>query len=115
MEVAEILMRRVKDPRLDAVTVTDVEMTSDLRMARVYVTTLQPDQDEALLLASLERAAGFVRAELGRRLQLRYTPEVSFHLDVSGPRGDAILKLLDTVRPEAPEDAGGDERLQKGR
>lgn len=101
MEVADILMRKVKDPRLDAVTVTDVEMTSDLRLARVYVTTLQ---DEAGTMASLERAAGFIRAELGRRLNLRYTPELSFRKDVSGPRGDRILRLLGSVLPEQPGD-----------
>ncbi len=104
MEVADILMRRAKDPRLDAVTVTDVEMTSDLRLARVYVTTLQGPQDEGGTMASLEHAAGFIRAELGRRLNLRYTPELSFHKDVSGPRGDRILRLLSGVLPEQSGD-----------
>lgn len=102
IEVADILMRKAKDRRLDAVTVTDVEMTSDLRQARVYVTTLQTPQDEAGTMASLAHAAGFIRAELGRRLNLRYTPELSFHKDVSGPRGDYILRLLNGVLSENP-------------
>ncbi len=98
MEVADILMRKTKDPRLSAVTVTDVEVNDDLRMARVYVTT-GPDPDhEAEALAGLSRASGFIRSELGRRLHLRYTPEVSFHKDVSGPRGDRILDLLEQVQ-----------------
>jgi ribosome-binding factor A len=102
MEVADILMRKAKDPRLDTVTVTDVEMTSDLRIAKVYVTMREAQAEEGIL-ASLERAAGFIRVELGRRLKLRYTPELSFHHDVSGPRGDRILKLLSGVHPENPE------------
>lgn len=108
MEVADILMRKAKDPRLDTVTVTDVEMTSDLRLARVYVTTLQTPQDEAGIMASLARAAGFIRTELGRRLNLRYTPELSFHRDVSGPRGDHILQLLSGVLAESQDRDEGD-------
>ncbi len=96
--MAEILQRKSKDPRLHAVTVTDVELTDDLRLARVYVTTLQEGQQETEVLAGLARAAGFVRSELGRRLSLRYNPELVFLKDTSGPRGDRILALLDGLQ-----------------
>ncbi len=95
MEVADILMRKIKDPRVHSVTVTDVALTGDLRIAHVFVTTMQKDQAEREVFAGLANASGFVRAELGRRLALRYLPEVIFKKDVSGVRGDRILQLLD--------------------
>ena len=97
MEVADILMRKIKDPRIQSVTVTDVKLTSDLRIARVFVTTMGTEEEERNVFAGLEQASGFVRGELGRRLSLRYLPEIVFAKDVSGPRGDHVLKLLDEL------------------
>lgn len=101
MEVAEIIMHKTKDPRVSDVTVTDVELTNDLRLARVYATTLQAGQAEADAFEGLAKASGFIRAELGRRLHLRYTPELIFQKDVSGPQGDRIRSLLEQVQAEA--------------
>jgi len=95
MEVADILMRKIKDPRVRTVTVTDVELTADLRIAYVFVTTMEQDAAERDVFAGLSKASGFVRAELGRRLTLRYLPEIIFKKDVTGPRGDRVLQLLD--------------------
>lgn len=105
MEVADILMRKIKDPRVRSVTVTDVELTKDLRIARVFVTTMEQNKDERLVFDGLAKASGFVRAELGRRLALRYLPELIFMKDVSGPRADRVLALLDGLhQDEAKED-----------
>jgi ribosome-binding factor A len=93
-EVADILMRKTKDPRVGVVTVTDVELTSDLRLARIFVTTGPDEKQEAGAFAGLAKAAGFIRAELGRRVNLRYTPELIFQKDTTGPRGDRILSIL---------------------
>ena len=98
MEVADILMRKIKDPRVRSVTVTDVELTNDLRIARVFVTALGSDAETKDVFTGLSKASGFVRNELGRRLTLRYLPEVVFVKDVSGPRGDRILQLLDELQ-----------------
>lgn len=103
MEVADILMRRIKDPRVRSVTVTDVELTSDLRFARVYVTTLERDEAERQVFDGLAKASGFIRAELGKRLSLRYLPDLSFIKDISGPRGDRILQLLDSLHDSDDE------------
>lgn len=97
MEVADILMRKIKDPRVRSVTVTDVELTNDLRIARVFVTALGTDAETRDVFAGLAKATGFVRSELGRRLTLRYLPEVVFVKDISGPRGDRVLQLLDEI------------------
>jgi len=106
MEVADILMRKIKDPRVHSVTVTGVEMTADLRIAHVFVTTMETGQAEQEIFAGLSKASGFVRAELGRRLTLRYLPEVRFKKDVSGLRGDRIMRLLEVLHEHVePEGA----------
>ena len=71
MEVADILMRKIKDPRVHSVTVTGVELTADLRIAHVFVTTMETEQAERDTFAGLSKSSGFVRDELGRRLTLR--------------------------------------------
>ncbi len=106
MEVADILMRKIKDPRVRSVTVTDVELTADLRIAHVFVTTLEQNEAEREVFAGLAKARGFVRTELGRRLTLRYLPEVIFKKDLSGPRGDRVLELLDQLHGEPEQDSG---------
>lgn len=110
MEVADILMRKIKDPRVRSVTVTDVELTNDLRIARVFVTAFGSDAETKDVFAGLSKASGFVRSELGRRLTLRYLPEVVFVKDVSGPRGDRVLQLLDELheKTDAASEESGD-------
>jgi len=88
IEVADILLRKIRDPRVRSVTVTDVELTNDLRIARVFVTALGSEAETKDVFAGLSKASGFVRSELGRRLTLRYLPEIVFMKDLSGPRGD---------------------------
>ncbi|MEQ1679511.1 MAG: 30S ribosome-binding factor RbfA [Nitrospira sp.] len=103
MEVADILMRKIKDPRVHNVTVTDVEMTADLRIAHIFVTTMETGEAERDVFTGLSKASGFVRSELGRRLSLRYLPDVIFKKDVSGPRGDRIMQLLEGLHGETEQ------------
>lgn len=103
MEVADILMRKIKDPRVHDVTVTDVELTGDLRIAHVFVTTMETGEAERDVFTGLSKASGFVRSELGRRLSLRYLPDVIFKKDVSGPRGDRIMQLLEGLHGESEQ------------
>jgi ribosome-binding factor A len=111
MEVAEIIMRKTKDPRLEVVTVTGVELTSDLRQAHVYFTCYgtQTDAQRQEVQSGLARASGFIRSELGRRLQLRYTPELLFHEDQSGPTGDRILTILEQLETSKNPETGQDD------
>ena len=110
MEVADILMRKTKDPRVGVVTVTDVELTSDLRVARIFVTTGPDEKQEAGAFAGLAKAAGFIRAELGRRVNLRYTPELIFQNDTTGPRGDRILSILHELEGSSGRQEDGPDR-----
>ena len=97
MEVAEILSRKIKDPRVQFVTVTDVKMTADLRIARVYVTALDQEHFEQQTAPGLKSAVGFIRTELGRRLHLRYTPEVVFYRDTTAEYAHRIEQILDSL------------------
>ena len=97
MEVADILARKTKDPRVGFMTVTGVDLSPDLRVAKVFVTTLQEGSEEEKALEGLSHALGFIRAELGRRMNLRYIPELIFCRDISEQRGNRIDQLLDSL------------------
>lgn len=100
IEVAEILSRKIKDPRVHFVTVTDVKMTADLKIARIYVTTLDQENFDKQTAPGLKSAVGFIRKEVGRRLNLRYTPEIVFYRDTSAEYGHRIEKILDSLPHE---------------
>ncbi|MEJ2557624.1 MAG: 30S ribosome-binding factor RbfA [Anaerolineae bacterium] len=105
-EISLLIEQRAQDPRLGFVTVTDVEVSPDLRVAHVYVSVLGNDEDAKQSLASLRHATGFFRHELGASLSLRYTPELEFRIDDSLERGFRIDRLLDSLHDETPEDEG---------
>lgn len=91
--------RRLKDPRVSQtgmVSITRVDTTGDLRYARIYVSALDKSQEKEVL-KGLKSAAGFLRRELGRSLQLRYTPELQFVADDSIQHGAHILEVLRQV------------------
>ena len=94
MEVAEILLTKTKDPRIGFLTVTGAEVSEDLQHAKVYVSILE-GQDRKKTLKILSHATGFVRSELGKRLKLRYTPELTFLLDDASHRTQHVLEILE--------------------
>jgi len=100
-ELGMLLERAVKDPRVGFVTVTRVEVTRDLRTARVAVTILGDRSQEKKSLAGLLAAQGFLRHELGQRLGLRYTPELEFHLDQSLESESRVEELLRQMREKS--------------
>ena len=100
MEVAQILQRELKDPRIGFVTVTRVTVTPDLEHATVYFSLLEGHGNAAETEAGLKSASGFVRRLLGERLKIRVTPEVSFRLDPSVAESIRISKLLSETRKE---------------
>lgn len=105
-ELGRLLEREVKDPGIGFVTLTDVEVDRDLRIARVYFSVLGDDEAMQQSLLALRRAAGFLRRELARRLDLRYMPELHFALDRSVEHGQRIADLLRQVREEEPPREG---------
>lgn len=97
-EVSEII-REMKDPRIGFVTVVDVEVSNDLRHAKIFVSVYGEEAVKKESLAGLEAATGFIRTEIGRRIRLRHTPEILFRLDNSIERGARINQLLSEIGP----------------
>ncbi|MEM7764672.1 MAG: 30S ribosome-binding factor RbfA [Pseudomonadota bacterium] len=106
----ELLRFEVKDPRLSGVTVSDVDLSRDLSVARVFFATLTPDADPEPVLAALEKASGFLRGRLGREIKVRHVPELRFAHDDSVARGFHLSELIansgsrETTTPESSED-----------
>ena len=106
-EVSMLLQRELKDPRLGFVTVTEVDVTPDLKYAKVYVSVLGRDAQWAASFQALESARGFVWSWLRRHLDLRVTPEVTFRPDRSMEHAAHIQSLLAELRAK-PRDEGAD-------
>lgn len=113
-ELSLLLMRDARDPRLGSVTLTGVEVTPDLLMARVHFSVLGGEEEEQEALAGFRHAAGFLRSELAGRVRLRFVPELAFELDRSSAYGQRIDQLLEQIRAseglqgEAAEHIEGD-------
>ena len=102
------LIRNLKDPRVQdtMISITHVETTPDLRYAKVYVSFLQEER-AADAMKGLKSAGGYLRRELGRALQLRYTPELTWALDDSITYGAKMLKLINSLEVKDDGDSDG--------
>ncbi|CAM3902072.1 30S ribosome-binding factor RbfA [Alicyclobacillus pomorum] len=96
-EIADIIRTSVKDPRIGFVTVTRVEVAGDLQHAKVYVSVLGSDEAKQGTMDALNRAVGFIRGEVGRRLRMRVSPELQFKLDESGEYSAHIESVLKKI------------------
>ncbi|MFC5264076.1 30S ribosome-binding factor RbfA [Kribbella qitaiheensis] len=96
--VAQLLERRVKDPRLGFVTVTDAKLTGDLSEASVFYTVYGGEQERAATAAALESARGLIRSEVGKALGLRRAPSLAFYLDAIPETAGQIEELLAKAR-----------------
>jgi ribosome-binding factor A len=96
-EIARMIGGQLKDPRIGFVTVTRVEIGTDLRNARVYVGVLGTEAEREKTLTGLRQAAGFMRRSLGQKMRLRHTPELTFTYDEGLEAHDRIARLLAEV------------------
>ncbi len=94
-ELAELIQRELKDPRIGFITVSGVEVSRDFEHAKVFVSTLGQDEDVERALKALTHAAGFLRRELGRRMSLRTVPSLRFVHDRSFQEGSRLSSLID--------------------
>ncbi len=102
-DVSDILRREVTDPRLSngaIISITDVELTEDLRFARIYVSILGSDEQVREAFAGIRHAAGFLRHGLAQRMTMRFVPELAFYLDPSVARGARVMELLKQIEQE---------------
>lgn len=99
-ELGEIIGRKIKDPRVGFVTVTDVQVTGDLQQATVFISVLGDEEQRENTLRGLAKAKGFIRSEIGQRIRLRKTPEILFEFDESIDYGNRIESLLHQIQDE---------------
>ena len=101
--IADMLLRDIKDPRIGMITLTAVQFSDDLRHGRVYFTCMGDETSRRRSLSGLRSASGFIRAQLTRRLKLRYAPEIEFAFDPSVESADRLASLL--KRPETEDES----------
>lgn len=115
VQVSLILSRKMRDPRIGFATVTDARLSPDLRYARVFVSVLGTLEEQQTTLTALNKAAGFIRRELGVHLRLRHNPELTFDFDESIEQGARMEEILLEVKKEMPDfNAKGSEEQQEG-
>ena len=105
-EISEMLMRSIKDPRIGFVTITRVSVTEDCRSAKIYYSVMGTAAEREESLKGLTSATGYIRKELGRRVSLRYTPEIVFQFDPSIEYAIHIEEVIQHLREE--REKGGD-------
>ena len=106
--VSMAILTELSDPRVQDVTVTYVEVSPDLRHAKVHVSVMGDETHQKLSLRGLQSAAGFLQAKIAERIDIRYTPKLSFLLDQGVKRSIAVAQILQQVLPP-PEAASADE------
>ena len=103
-EVADLLMTKVKDPRVKKITVTGISVSKDLRYARVYYSLIGDEREILEAQQGLDSARGFIKREIGLRMDLRYIPDIVFKHDPSLAEGDHMEKLFQKLRTEEASD-----------
>ena len=109
VEVSDLLRTRIKDPRVGFASITHVEVSGDLRHAKVFVSVMGEPDEKKSTMEALHHATGFLRHELAGRLTLRFMPEITFKLDNSIEQGAHILGLIrQLATPETPPETGSE-------
>lgn len=93
-ELMDIINNKLKDPRVGFLTITDVQPTNDLSLAKVYLTVLGNDKEREDTFKGLEKAKGFIKSEIGQRMRLRIVPDLQFEYDASIEYGNRIEQLI---------------------
>ncbi len=103
-EISALLLKGLKDPRIGFVTITEVKVTSDLGLARVYFTVMGEEQVRRETAQGLTSATPYLRRELGKRLRLRHVPELIFEFDTALEYGNRIASLLQEIKQKEDHD-----------
>ena len=105
-EISRIVQGEMKDPRIGFITITKVDLTKDLRYARVYFSILGEDKDKILALRGLNSAKGYMKGLLADRIKLRFMPEIAFAIDESLEHTKHIYDILDKIKKERIDGKG---------
>jgi ribosome-binding factor A len=107
-EVSEMLLKTVKDPRIGFVTITKVTVSDDCRLAKVYFSVMGTPAERERSMEGLTHAKGYVRKELGRRLKLRYVPDVQFQFDPSIEYGIQLEEMIHQLHEKGEKESDED-------
>src|SRR4030043_2469424 len=107
-EISQMLLKSIKDPRIGFVTITRVSVSEDCRFAKIYFSVAGPLEERERSTKGLESAKGYVRKELGRRIRLRYTPEIMFQFDTSIEYAIHMEELIQRIHPKREADGDGE-------
>jgi ribosome-binding factor A len=107
--VSMAILTDLRDPRIQGVTVTFVEVSPDMRVAKVHVSIMGTDTAQKLCLKGLQSSAGFLQLKIAKRIDTRYTPVIRFELDMGVKKSIAIAKMLTDVLPEEAAPAVDDD------
>jgi ribosome-binding factor A len=102
-KISEILLRKVNDPRLNAVTITRVELTDDLKYAKIFFSSICSDLDIKVVQSSLKGASKYIRTLIGKDLELRYVPEITFLIDENLIESIRIFELLEKIHTDTKD------------
>ena len=108
--ISEIISRGLKDPRIGFVTITSVDVTSDLRYARVYYTVIGSEKEKTDSAVGIEKATPYIRRQLASKLTIRHTPELTFVYDESIEYGNRIDSILKDINNEPSNNSGDPEQ-----
>lgn len=97
-EIAQMLLKEIKDPRIGFVTITDVKVSDDLRLAKVFFSMVGGDKEFAQTNKGLNSASSYIKKKLGKRLKMRYIPDILFKLDTSFEYGSHIDRILKSLK-----------------
>ncbi|MGB9678625.1 MAG: 30S ribosome-binding factor RbfA [Thermoanaerobacteraceae bacterium] len=100
-EISKMILEEIKDPRIKGmVSITDINITKDLRYAKVYISIFGTDEEKIETMEGLKSASGFIRHEIGKRIKMRYTPEILFEIDHSIEYGAHISEVLKELKSQ---------------
>ena len=108
--ISEIISRGLKDPRIGFVTITSVDVTSDLRYARVYYTVIGSEKEKTDSGIGIDKATPYIRRQLASKLTIRHTPELTFVYDESIEYGNRIDSILKELKDESDNNSGNPEQ-----
>lgn len=103
-EISDILLREFKDPRLGFITITDTEVSTDIKFAKVFVSVYGNQEEQEKQFAILKNAERFIRGAFGKRIRMKTLPEIEFKLDTSAERGVRIMELLEEIKHDETEE-----------
>lgn len=111
--VSMSILTDIKDPRVRDVTVTFVEVSADMRMAKVHVSVMGDEGKQNLCLQGLQSSAGFLQSKIGKRIDTRYTPKIQFHLDKGMQNAMMVTRILEEVLPPEETSAVDPQSMQQ--